>query len=118
MIRWLGGVVVAGAASVLLLSLAACGGGAKLATITSVEADGPELRVGYQGAICSESVTAHVTSDTRESVTIEVRHSGADCDDPPAGGFTTIELDELLGTRTVIDAKSGRTVDVDFATAG
>jgi len=98
--------------------LAGCGGGDGLATITSVVADGPELRVGYRTTDCAESVQARVVSETTDAVTLEVAQvGGGECDDVTAPGFTSVELTEVLGSRSVIDESTGASVKVEFATA-
>jgi len=100
------------------LVLAGCGGGDGLATITSVVADGPELRVAYRTTACAESVQARVVSETPDAVTLEVAQvGGGDCHDPTAPGLTSVELTEVLGSRSVIDESTGASVKVEFATA-
>jgi len=95
-----------------------CGGGGGLATITSVQADGPELRVAYRTTACTESVEARIVSESPDTVTLEVTQvSGSDCDDPTARGFTTVELTDVLGSRSVVDASTGESVKVEAATA-
>ena len=98
--------------------LAGCSDGSDLATITSVEADGPELRVAYRTTACAESVEARVVSETEDTVTLEVAQvAGGECDDPTGPGFTTVELTDVLGSRSVVDESTGESVKVDIASA-
>lgn len=108
----------AGAALLAAIVVAGCGGGGSLATISSVEADGPELRVAYRTTACAESVQARVVSESPDTVTLEVAQvGGGECEDPTALGFTTIELTDVLGSRSVVDKSTGELVKVDTASA-
>jgi hypothetical protein len=63
-------------------------------------------------------VEARVVSEIEDTVTLEVAQvSGGECDDPTSPGFTTVELTDLLGSRSVVDESTGESVEVDIASA-
>jgi hypothetical protein len=110
------GVVVA---TLAVVAVAACGG-SDWVEIAGAQASAPDARVvtllldfchPLQQSAPTESVL-ETSSEIR--ITLATRFTSGDRDD--CAGIATIELDAAIGSRTVVDERTGRSFDVMFGT--
>ena len=79
--------------------------------ITAIRVVEPnQLQVTYQGIDCERHRAVRVKeSAATVRITIRLRELGA-CNDAVVPRRTTVELDQSLGSRRVVDGSSGRTI--------
>lgn len=87
--------------------------GAGKADVTSYSADGRELTVGFWGGVCDDyRLTADESGDTvKVEITGEPKKPGQYCIKVAKKLEEKVTLDEPLGDRKVVDARTGKGVD-------